>query len=135
MSIDWSKIDWYTRERPGTTDAIPSITIGKTGRISFGEKTAELFSSTPELLQLGILIGPRGKKSLILRSIAADVKSGPTPLKVGKQGKRYVLNATKFFGDKNLPELLNTTHTKIEYDKTHDSLIVLLEPPPKAQPI
>ena len=126
MSIDWSKIDWYTRERPGIVDSVPSVTVGKTGRISFGEKTAELFSGTPELIQLGILVGSRGKKTLILRSIAADVKGGPTPLKVGKQGKRYVLNATKFFSDKGLLELLNTTHTKVEYDKTHDSLVVTL---------
>ena len=128
MSIDWSKIDWYTRERPGTVETAPSVTIGKTGRISFGEKTAELFASPPELIQLGILVGGRGKKTLVLRSIAPDVKSGPTPLKVGRQGKRYVLNATKFFEEKGLLELLNTTHPGVEYDKTHDSLIVSLSP-------
>ncbi len=54
------------------------------------------------------------------------MKSGPTPLKVGKQGKRYVLNAAKFFTEKDLSDLLNSTHTKIEYDTTHDSLIVSL---------
>jgi hypothetical protein len=129
MSIDWSKIDWYTREQPGRVESAPSVTIGKTGRISFGETTAALFSSPPELMQLGLLVGGRGKKTLIMRSIAPDVRSGPTPLKVGKQGKRFVLNATRFFEEKGLLDLLNTTHAGLEYDKTHDSLVVSLKAP------
>lgn len=127
MSIDWSKIDWYTREQSVRVESAPAITIGKTGRISFGEKTAALFSSPPELMQLGILVGGRGKKTLVMRSIAPDVKSSPTPLKVGRQGKRYVLNAAKFFSEKSLTDFLNTTHSGIDYDKIHDSLVVSLK--------
>lgn len=120
MSVDMSKVIWYTRTR-GPVAAGPSVTINKAGRLVINDEAMELFGEIPEAVQLGLYDAGRGKISVILQAAA---KSDTGSLAVTKQGKsKYSVNSAKFLRDLGHEKMFGSSSSKLDFDHEHSALV------------
>ncbi len=123
MSIDWERVEWYSRSR-ATTDSGPSVSISKGGRVVLNDRAIAMLPQVPEAFQVGIIAGPRGKTILVLQAAA---KADRGSLALNSQGKKYSLNTKRFLTEKGLTTHFGTTKAiKPEYDEEHNVLITNL---------
>jgi hypothetical protein len=123
VPIDLSQVEWYRRSRGSSADIGPSVAIGKSGRLTLNEEAIKLFGETPEAMQVGLIMGARGKATLVLQ---AAKKSDEGSLALAPAGRKFGLNTSKYFKDKGLEKVFNTTYTKPEFDSEHRVLVVSL---------